>query len=723
MEGLEQPTYDGVNSARTILRRPTVDSLCHSCYRIASSLIPSTSAAMTGTRRVCDLTMASRDPTCLLCTFLLDIATDAAALARLPGAPKFGMYALHKASFSEMFFDAEDQRRFVIDVQPAVFFISPLYAFGAKARDWALKYNSCFMVPGRGSQEDVAPYARQLKMKADLAVVREWVCYCEERHTHHDCNPEGLLSLNGFHVIDCERRSVIVCPPGTSYVTLSYVWGLEPVLDFDDGSTILPETLPMLIEDAMQVTLNLGYQFLWVDRYCIPQENGVVKHQLIRNMNRIYSESSLTIIASASERPSDGLIGVSASRTELPHSLWMDDLHLSQLTTNLANEIESSRWNTRGWTYQEGFLSSKRLLFTKGQCYFQCGEMWCTEGLSVTLSTFATLIRPDCTKLARVFPWGSHRSTSMLLSADCGPDRIRRYKDYFVDRVREYMRRELTHDSDAFNAFAGVLSYLECYAQEFLVGNIYGLPIWSRTSPCPGQEDARGILLRGLAWSIPFLQDDRGPITLSATALVERREEIPSWTWCGWRHRDTSSSGIVWMDLHRGSEPDLNPCTDIIIEYDGDEIISWASDGEPRELLARGQVRGNARSLRICGWLSRLIIPSACWNDGPETCQCGPYRLKRKAARYLSIAAQRQGLPIKEQGYVLKIWFFAPLEFSVVQNKCRAMVMVFVARDDDNVYERLETLCEVTMEYFVRRPSLDELACRFQWEWAAFRIE
>lgn len=194
------------------------------------------------------------------------------------------------------------------------------------------------------------------------------------------------------------------------------------------------ERLPRLIEDAIQVTLHLGYQYLWVDRYCIPQGDEAAKHGLVWRMSMIYSKSSLAIVASASDRPSDGLVGVGAPRTKLPHSLRMGDLHLVQITTNLADEVQHSRWNTSGWTYQEGFLSNKRLLFTKSQCYFQCGEMWCTEGLSVALITVMRLYRPGHSKLSKVFPWAPHGSSSVELSAEC--DRRRQREDYFVQRVR-----------------------------------------------------------------------------------------------------------------------------------------------------------------------------------------------------------------------------------------------------------------------------------------------
>lgn len=724
-------------------RRPSIDGLCHSCYEIvpwfASSLVSTADLPPilipTGSRHIYDLNMASRDPSCPLCTFFFTVATEAATRAGLPAAPQSAMYALHVSSFSEAFFHAEDHCWFPSNGQPAVFFLSPLYTFGAKARDWALRHNSCFMLPsqgqGQGQGSEAAapaggrPYARELRPQADLGVVREWVRHCEKAHTHPDCNPSGLTGLNGFYVIDCEARNLVVCPGGRPYITLSYVWGTEPAESLKDSDR-LPETLPRLIEDAIQVTLSLGYQFLWIDRYCIPQGDEAVKTSLIENMNRIYAESSITIIAAASEKPSDGLIGVSAPRTDLPQSLQMGNLQLSQLTTNLIDEVEKSRWNTRAWTYQEGFLSNKRLLFTKSQCYFQCGELWCTEALSIALSTVARLNRPGHAKMSQVFPWMPHSTslkTSWVLSTMC--DRKEQREAYFVDRVREYMRRELTHDADAFNAFAGVLNCLEAFSGEFLLGNVFGLPIWSRESRWSGHADARNALLRSLTWSLPCPSEKTEPVMRLNVATAKRRKGIPSWTWCGWKRSSPSSPSIEWTDewaQEGGGECDLFPETEIAVEYDGGEIIPWTTDDNSADLLARGKVSSNARYLRVRGWISQLLIPAGCWNTGPTMCQCGPYRLERRAVRYLSNAARYRGLPLTERAYDLKIWFHSPLRFSTVEDNCCGEVMVLVSTAQGSVFERLEALCKVKMEYFISRPSVEDLVARFGWKWTEFGI-
>ncbi|KAG8169153.1 hypothetical protein KVR01_001902 [Diaporthe batatas] len=659
--------------------------------------------------------MADRDPSCPLCNFLIHLAVDAAGLAGLPGIARTRVYSLHASTFSEVFLDTKDQQWCSGEDNPIIFFISPLFSFGTKAKDWALRFNSCFMPL---KSQPSGTFARDLSAHADLDVVSQWIQHCNRGHTHPDCNSIAELSIAELTVIDCETRTLVHWPSGAPYVTLSYVWGTDPAEAVVDG--VLPQALPKLIEDTIVVVLRLGYQFLWIDRYCIRQDDEIVKASLIRNMDKIYSESSLTIIASAAEKPNEGLAGVGIPRDRIPHSVNSCGIGLIQLITNISDEVENSHWNTRGWTYQEGFLSNRRLLFTESQCYFQCGELWCTEGLNIPLNILSRLNKPDHSKLPRVFPWVAGKQPAVDHRSE---GREKQREEYFIERVREYMKRELTHDTDAFDAFAGVLNYLEnTFATEFLLGNIWGLPIWSSGSRWSASEGgtSKHTLLRSLSWSLPrpFVTKLNGKNSDVAT----RRQGIPSWTWCGWKRAHSSTRQIEWRDVwSQGNEVPAQ--TDIAVEYDDGRSIQWTASHSPMELLVASRTLGQARHLRVRGLLSQLLVPAACWYvsyDGE--CQCGPYRLGRGDVRYLSTVAERRGLPVTEQGYVLQAWFFSALHFSTAEDNCRSEAMILVPTGDKDEYERLDTMCQVKMEYFVTRPSLQGMVDRFGWRLTEFTI-
>ncbi|KAF5003429.1 hypothetical protein FDECE_10026 [Fusarium decemcellulare] len=100
-------------------------------------------------------------------------------------------------------------------------------------------------------------------------------------------------------------RVVPATAASTDYATLSYVWGNH--LDVAPNETI--DMMPKVIEDTALLVRKLGIRYLWVDRYCIPQNDTAAKHCQIQSMGDIYSQSMLTIISAAGSDPSQGLPG------------------------------------------------------------------------------------------------------------------------------------------------------------------------------------------------------------------------------------------------------------------------------------------------------------------------------------------------------------------------------------------------------------------------------
>lgn len=229
----------------------------------------------------------------------------------------------------------------------------------------------------------------------NYGIISEWLAYCQSTH-HKSCTAARSLPLTttipGLQLIDCYNGRIIPAEgmSTSAYVTLSYVWGGGPVdLDMVESSRGLPvlpnsSRLPKVISDAMEVVRRLGYRYLWVDRYCIPQGNSQVKHLQIQSMGKIYSLSKFTIIAAAGENADHGLPGVSPSplsvpqiKTTITHGNLRQDFVYFKPPTSVN---EHSVWASRGWTFQEALLSRRRLVFTDRNVFFQC-QLFETVGL------------------------------------------------------------------------------------------------------------------------------------------------------------------------------------------------------------------------------------------------------------------------------------------------------------------------------------------------------
>ncbi len=123
---------------------------------------------------------------------------------------------------------------------------------------------------------------------------------------------------------------------------------------------------------------------------------------LIYNMDLVYSDSGADDrLLCQSNLPglacpgSAAIAGTSVQKS----AVKVERSDLDPASDRSDNEVQRSRWNTRGWTYQEGLLARRRLVFTGSQCYFQCGAMCRVESISVPQDYGV-----DLPNLSSVFP-------------------------------------------------------------------------------------------------------------------------------------------------------------------------------------------------------------------------------------------------------------------------------------------------------------------------------
>lgn len=471
----------------------------------------------------------------------------------------------------------------------------------------------------------------------DYAALRGWLTYCD---MHHDkpCKATEDEQLEGFQVIDCRERRVIPWEEEmrtAGYVTLSYVWGSSATGYSDapnDNTGALPAVVPLVVDDSITVTLSLGFRYLWIDRYCMPQHDGKIRAQQIQSMNLVYHNSALTIIAAAGGRSDAGLPGVSEIKRTSQRSVVVGRHRLTYPLLDIASEVNESVWNSRGWTYQEGLLARRRLVFTQSQAYFQCAEMCCIESLALSTSVIDTLHHKNKKQLFRdvnlpqVFPLRS-------VAGDV---------DSFAKRVREFQGRNFTFEKDRYDAFRGILKVFANMKDPIL--NLYGLPICSPTSggthnSVEPQCNYTDMLAIGLTWKIdgtpgPYTYDptedpssDSGNKAAwygaSSTYTVSRCRALPSWTWLGWKldirlgkiffsfERETTNFAIQMRDK-RESGSSRYTLIDIQLEDEKGEVKDWEvwrRGGSVNEQVLRAEpaappprfilIRGRVMRLRL----------------------------------------------------------------------------------------------------------------------------
>lgn len=371
----------------------------------------------------------------------------------------------------------------------------------------------------------------------DFDIVREWLSFCEQNH-RSSCSLNVSDLPCPFAVIDCEHRTIVHLPQGDLYLCLSYVWGApsttSPLGPVKTGQGFaLPEEVPLVVQDAIDLTRRVGFRYLWVDRYCISTE-AAVKHEQIKDMHLVYQNAHATIIAAAGKDPSYGLPGISSRlRTPQPH-VRIGTKIFASIMPHPGGAIRCSKWASRAWTYQECLLSRRRIFFTDEQVYFECHSMHCCEVFDAPLDELHTQDKSR-------FRISIREGLYPLNGLGEEPNDV-------WTRIEEYTQRSMTYDSDALNGMLGLLRAFSRLRSP--VYHFWGVPFYKTGST---QRRAVDTFVKSLCWRL--------------VRPSKRREGFPSWSWTGWkgavciRYVDTLFDRMfqavdnlnIWVEHHDGT--------------------------------------------------------------------------------------------------------------------------------------------------------------------------
>jgi hypothetical protein len=309
-------------------------------------------------------------------------------------------------------------------------------------------------------------------------------------------------------LIDLHANCLVFASTRKKYAALSYVWGISApnhshgMLECSKATlSKMLETgffsrnvdrIPRTLRQAMTFTRAMGLKYLWIDRYCIPQDDPSEKHNQLWAMGSIYNHAHFVIIAADGDG-SQGLCTDERVRIKNCIRTNCEEL-LADMGAVYELTTEGTQWSTRGWTFQEQIFALRSFVFRGDIVTFQCQKSIWREGTNIPIPR----------------DMGFPGSGTNILTIHKWPNML-----YFKGLVEEYVNRELTYPCDSLNAFAGVLNALEA---SFPTGFLFGLP-----------EVCFDI---SLLWQPKGVLADR--ISL---ALAEHKplEDLPSWSWARWK--------------------------------------------------------------------------------------------------------------------------------------------------------------------------------------------
>lgn len=307
----------------------------------------------------------------------------------------------------------------------------------------------------------------------------------------------------GFRLIDVSQWCVVEVAQSVSYIALSYIWGsaaqeliatTSNIKELETVGRLRLSDVPKLVKDSIQVCKALNIGFLWIDRLCIVQDDLQVKTAQLEAMGHIYRSAVITLVLLERLTSGSGLPGVTQPRKPQP-SVQVGPVTILPDMVKARHVIDDSTWASRGWTYQEGFLAQRLLVFGNHMLYLiqaSTGGMKTIRRAQTWQDGFMALL---------------YRPIFCCSSLD-GQDIAGEIRN----QVTNYTLRELTFEGDILNAFLGILALCGPHHYGILHNRFDECMLWMPSAWMPS------------VWSSPLR-----PST--------ERNIFPSWSWISARRR------------------------------------------------------------------------------------------------------------------------------------------------------------------------------------------
>ncbi|KAJ9620148.1 hypothetical protein H2203_007913 [Taxawa tesnikishii (nom. ined.)] len=329
-------------------------------------------------------------------------------------------------------------------------------------------------------------------------VITDWIRDCVHSHGRRaSCcaaakgrsgKPLRLIRIGG----DGESICVLIetdINDVPDYVALSHCWGREgmPLLTTKMNIELLKQgihwqSLPRTFQEAIMVTLALGYHYLWIDALCIVQDDIEDWSLEASRMHHIFGNVLITLAAASGSSDSAGLLP-SLLRpikiaTDMQHDLQSCTLNeLPQLpllsgSRDITNSSRSTPWYRSGWTLCDRAYSARILHCTDNDLFFEC----------------PTGIRSLSRQIAHREPHlirDPHNLKTMYAAA-VESDKEKEAADFWWKMVVEYSAKTMVNETDWLVALSGLAQTLAPKMGQYCAGMwAMDLPnslLWQRKS-------------------------------------------------------------------------------------------------------------------------------------------------------------------------------------------------------------------------------------------------
>jgi hypothetical protein len=342
-----------------------------------------------------------------------------------------------------------------------------------------------------------------------MHIARHWLNSCLQGH--RQCYyrlstqyfPTRVLDINGLdhgQLPKLVQKAALKEP----YVALSHRWGSKSLLsttmenigkrlkgiDLDD--------LTPIMRDAIHIVRSLGYRYIWIDVLCIIQDSSDDWLSEASKMSSVFSGAVLTIAVADAIDHSQGIFRKRLALCTRPFAIpYMQKKHYRD-RTQLEGEGEyyvfprsklvsagarsKGTLDTRGWVLQEQLLSTRILYYDNGEIFWDCITVSASESSPISASLLNEL-DPDET-------WALKLIRRILAGSTTGDTLRARISDAWLEIIKNYSARDLSHQTDRLIALEGIVEPLKWILREEPIAGMWRGQLWRQLTYWMTAQDA-----------------------------------------------------------------------------------------------------------------------------------------------------------------------------------------------------------------------------------------
>jgi hypothetical protein len=285
------------------------------------------------------------------------------------------------------------------------------------------------------------------------------------------------------------------------------------------------QALPSSVRDAVLVAEKIGIKYLWIDAFCIVQDDQGDKNWEIVQMPLIYSQATVTIAASRAKAVGDGFLHdrlrmgeeTPDQVFELPYRCSDNKLGSVVLLPKIQPSTEPL--DLRAWPLQERFLSPRILEYGSLQTRWICQ----TSDHESPIDGFNNSPVHSNERFDNLFTRALQNILGQAESTTSG-DRRQNLLDQWDGILKIYTHRTLTLGTDRLPAISGIAAQFgRVLCDEYRAGlwksDMESQLLWTHAPRYPQKDlQPRPLDYQGPSWSWAAIN---GPIQLTSGGIIK----------------------------------------------------------------------------------------------------------------------------------------------------------------------------------------------------------